>query len=49
MQQSLFDLDGFEFSSPFVGQEMQETHFSFYYEFVVACAYTQNTKFVRNI
>jgi hypothetical protein len=24
---------------------MQETHFSFYEEFVVACAYMQNVKF----
>jgi hypothetical protein len=28
---------------------MQETPFLFYEEFVVACAYTQNVKFVRQI
>jgi hypothetical protein len=29
MQQCLFDLDGFEFLSPFEGQDMQETLFPF--------------------
>jgi hypothetical protein len=28
---------------------MHETPFLFYEEFVVACAYTQNAKFVRHI
>jgi hypothetical protein len=28
---------------------MQETPFLFYEEFVVACAYMQNAKFVRHI
>jgi hypothetical protein len=28
---------------------MQETPFPFYEEFVVACAYMQNAKFVRHI
>jgi hypothetical protein len=32
-----------------VGQGMQKTSFPFYDEFVVACAYTQNVKFVRHI
>jgi hypothetical protein len=49
MQQRLVDIDGLKFSSPFVGQDMQETPFPFYEEFVVACAYTQNAKFVRYI
>jgi hypothetical protein len=29
-----------------MGQDIQETPFPFYEEFVVACAYTQNAKFV---
>jgi hypothetical protein len=37
------------FSSIFAGQDMQETPFLFYEEFVVACAYKQNAKFVRHI
>jgi hypothetical protein len=49
MQQRLFELDGYEFSSPFVGQDMQETPFPFYDEFVVACSYMQNANFVRHI
>jgi hypothetical protein len=49
MQQCLFDLDGFEFSSPFVGQDKLETPFPFYEEFIVACAYTKDAKFVRHI
>jgi hypothetical protein len=49
MQQRLFNLDGFKFSLPFVGQNMLEIPFPFYEEFVVACAYTQDTKFVRHI
>jgi hypothetical protein len=47
MQQLLVDLNGHKFSSPFAGQDIHETPFPFYEEFVVACAYTQNVKFVR--
>jgi hypothetical protein len=32
-----------------VGQEMLETPFLFYDEFVVACAYMQNAKIVRHM
>jgi hypothetical protein len=35
--------------SIFAGEDMLETPFSFYEEFVVACAYMQNGKFVRHI
>jgi hypothetical protein len=28
------------------GQDMQETHFPFYEEFVIACVYNQNAKFL---
>jgi hypothetical protein len=31
-----------------VGQDMLETPFPFYEEFVVECGYTQNAKFVRH-
>jgi hypothetical protein len=48
-QQRLFELALYEFSSPFAGQEMMETPFHFYEGFVVACAYTQNAKFVRHM
>jgi hypothetical protein len=37
------------FSSLFVGQDMQATHFPFYEEFIVVCVYMQNAKFVRHI
>jgi hypothetical protein len=47
--QHLFDLDDFEFSSPFAGQDMHETSFPFYEELVVACVCTQNIKFVRHV
>jgi hypothetical protein len=49
MQQCIFELALYEFLSPFVGQKMLETPFPFYEEFVVACAYTQNTIFVRHM
>jgi hypothetical protein len=49
MQQPLFDIDWSVFSSPFVGQDMQETIFPFYYEFAAAYVYMQNAKFVRHI
>jgi hypothetical protein len=49
MQQHLVDVDGLKFSLPFAGQDMQETPFPFYEEFVVASAYMQNAKFVRHI
>jgi hypothetical protein len=39
MQQRLFELALYELSSPFAGQEMLETLFPFYEEFVAACAY----------
>jgi hypothetical protein len=35
--------------SIFVDQDMQETPFLFYEEFVIACDYMQNIKFVRHI
>jgi hypothetical protein len=42
-----FFLTDIEISSLlFAGQDMQETTFPFYEEFVVAYAYTQNAKFV---
>jgi hypothetical protein len=37
------------FSLIFVSQDMQESPFPFYEEFVVACAYMQNAKFVTHI
>jgi hypothetical protein len=49
MQQLLIDVDGLKFSSPFADQDMQEIPFPFYEEFVVACDYTQNAKFLIHI
>jgi hypothetical protein len=49
MQQRLVDVDGLKFSSPFASQDVQESLFPFYNEFVVARAYTQNAKFVRHM
>jgi hypothetical protein len=43
------DLAVFEFSSSFVGQDMLETSFPCYGEFVVACAFMQNAKFIRHM
>jgi hypothetical protein len=46
---TFFELAVCEFSSSFADQDMLETSFPIYDLFVVACAYTQNDKFVRHM